>query len=284
MKNYEITKENYLEKKEEVIKDLNNLLVGTKITRCSNNEEGIILNVEIGDWLKVETSLQATSKVGNATFNLFFALDKKSIQLEVNVDDYKDIVDQLKKAELAAIKEVEIKKEKERQERIKKEKEEELKKKREIKLLARKQNVIKSFKELRKTSIKLDNDTYTCLGWLANNVSSIHATIPEYLQSYFESEFGLDAPKLVVDSGRKTSGGYDMQWNFSFSLRVKNIETAPLLIKQLFNDKKELRNVEYIYDLVKNYGFKFGKKQDLDSILDNIPSDKLSQFKAGLTA
>jgi hypothetical protein len=69
------------------------------------------------------------------------------------------------------------------------------------------------------------------------------------------------------------------------SLRGKDINTIPcILAKHLNSTGKSIVNTSFVWDLLDNYGFQFGKKQDVDKIKSTVPSQFINSFEAGLTA
>lgn len=125
---------------------------------------------------------------------------------------------------------------------------------------------------------------YYCLGWLTKNVGTISVALPDYLLSAFERHFGTDFTPTVVDSRKKTINGNPMQWALSMKASIikKAQETIPALLNDYLNPAHTaLTTTSFIWDLVDNYGFSFGKKQDIEKIKANIPTTYLSQFEAG---
>lgn len=125
---------------------------------------------------------------------------------------------------------------------------------------------------------------YYNLGWLAKNVGTVSAALPDYLLKYFENHFGTEAKPTVVDSRKKTVSGYSMQWALSMkaSLAKKSLDSIPALLKQYLNTSgNAIANTSFIWDLVENYGFQFGRKQDLEKIRAAIPAHCLEQFEKG---
>ena len=168
------------------------------------------------------------------------------------------------------------------------EKKAEAEKKAEEKYQKLKAKTIKEFetriKQPRKSLSEVD-EFYYALGWLAKHVSKISASIPDYLQSSFENYFGTDVSPYVVDSSKKTSGGFSYQWGIGMNARLcgKDIDTIPPILSQYFNSTgKVLYSTSFIWDLVDNYGFQFGKTQDVDKILSLVPAQYKASFELGL--
>jgi hypothetical protein len=128
---------------------------------------------------------------------------------------------------------------------------------------------------------------YYNLGWLAKNIGTISAALPDYLLSAFERYFGTDYTPTVVDSRKKTINGNPMQWAMSMkaSIAKKAQETIPALFNDYLNPAHTaLTTTSFIWDLIDNYGFSFGKTQDIEKIKTNIPNTYLEQFEAGYSA
>jgi hypothetical protein len=75
-----------------------------------------------------------------------------------------------------------------------------------------------------------------------------------------------------------------MQWTFGFKATLRKITTIPaILSKYIGANGKEIANTAFLWDLVTDYGFKFGKKQDVTQIKSIIPNEYLPSFEAGLS-
>jgi hypothetical protein len=131
------------------------------------------------------------------------------------------------------------------------------------------------------------DDFYYALGWLANHVGAMTAVLPDYLGSAFEKHFGTEAPKTLVDGRAKTSGGYAKQWSWEFKCTIKKLKetVVPPCIQSVTTDfSKGIHNTAFLWDLVANHGFQFGKKQDVDKIRDTVPVQYITAFNEGLGA
>lgn len=126
-----------------------------------------------------------------------------------------------------------------------------------------------------------EDDIITVIGWLAKNASAPFARIPTIAENWFIKEFG-DMKHTVVDPTRKTSGGYSMIFapGFNMPINKKALDFIPKSISQYVTNGK-LYNTALIYDLVKNYGFEFGKKPNYEDIIKTIPDAKLDNFNSG---
>ena len=134
-----------------------------------------------------------------------------------------------------------------------------------------------------KTPIHTESDFYVSLGYIAKHIGTVSATIPTWAESWFTKKFGT-AEKKVVDETKKTVNGYSMKFAPSFSLSLKKAENAPADIQALADTSKKsfkINNTELVFELVDNYGFKFGKEQNLDDIRSKIPNNYINNFDMG---
>lgn len=157
---------------------------------------------------------------------------------------------------------------------------------------ALKTKALKDFKDLALVpgSLSTEGEFYYALGWLTAHVGTVQAAIPDYLQSTFEERFGKEAKPYVYDSKKKTSGGFNYQWSAGFvaRLRSKGLTEIPEVLTEYLSDhkstSKKITNTKFIWDLIDNYGFQFGKTQDVDKIRSKVPAACLDSFEAGLLA
>lgn len=161
--------------------------------------------------------------------------------------------------------------------------------KQEAKYQAAKEKAIQDFEVMarQERGICASGEFYYNLGWLAKNVGTISAALPDYLLKYFENHFGTEAKPTVVDSKKRTVSGHPMQWALSMkaSLHKKSVDTIPPFAKQYLNSAgNALTNTEFIWDLVENYGFRFGKSQDLNQIKSSIRPEYIKYFENGYAA
>lgn len=123
---------------------------------------------------------------------------------------------------------------------------------------------------------------YTCLGWLTKHAGTVSAALPDYLEPSFVRHFG-DVPRRVVDSKKKGPAGWTSQWASSFAVSLKKPDCIPALLEQYLNPaRKALTDTSFVWELVDNYGFKFGKTQSLEAIQSCVPATYLPDFEAGL--
>lgn len=171
-------------------------------------------------------------------------------------------------------------------ERAKKAEEE---KKAEAKYKQHKEKTIREFEKLadRDNELSEVDDFYYSLGWLANHIGSVSAQLPDYLGPSFERHFGADAPKTLIDGKAKSIGGFAKKWSWEFKCSLKKLKdtTVPAYIQSLTSDvAKGIHNTSFVWNIVDNYGFRFGKTQDLEKIKQTIPAKFISSFEAGLLA
>ncbi len=130
------------------------------------------------------------------------------------------------------------------------------------------------------------DEFYYALGWLAKHAGTVAAALPDYLESSFIGHFGSTANCRIVDSKKRYPSGWTAQWTWAFTIALKKpkqISTVPAFLADKLNpSSKAVSDTSFIWNLVDNYGFQFGKTQDLDKIRSHVPSDKLSFFEAGL--
>ena len=162
-------------------------------------------------------------------------------------------------------------------------------KKAEEKLQKQKDKALRDFDKLANETIARSEEAefYYALGWLAKHVGAMTAILPDYLGATFEKYFGADTPKTLVDSRAKTSGGYAKQWSWEFKCTIKKLKdtTVPAYIQDITTDfAKGIHNTSFLWNLVANYGFQFGKKQDVDKIAQTVPAQYIDSFNEGLAA
>lgn len=109
------------------------------------------------------------------------------------------------------------------------------------------------------------DDRDVALGWLAKHVTCLDARMPDFLEKRFVREFG-DEKRTVVDSSKKTSGGFPMQWAFSGSVTVDSTDGMPIALKKIFGEEKTVRNSAFALALARDYGFRFGVAQNAKEI------------------
>lgn len=146
------------------------------------------------------------------------------------------------------------------------------------------QNALLKLNSLRKedTSKLFETPTshYEIIGWMAKHLTSVRAAMPDYMEKWFVGKFG-DADRTVVDSKKRTSGGHPMQWGLSLKLTFDEEVKGPLEQRATSQNKKTIDNVAFVWDLIENYGFQFGKEQNISQIKAEIPEENLVDFEKG---
>lgn len=150
-----------------------------------------------------------------------------------------------------------------------------------------KANALKKLSALPSEKVKLGINFYGVLGWLASHSNSLSAALPDFAEPWFRSYFG-DAPARVVDQSKRGPAGYTSQWGLSFTISLKKSakDHIPMLLREYTesNDLKNISNVKFIFTLLTDYGFKIGKKQDVDEIRKYIPAEYITDFEEGYAA
>jgi hypothetical protein len=132
--------------------------------------------------------------------------------------------------------------------------------------------------------ITATDEFYWTLGWLAKHVGTLTAKMPDFLEAGFIKHFG-DVEHTTVDSTKVGPAGYTSQWRLSMEASlVKAKEIPATLTKYLNPTGKKLSKTSFIWKLVDDYGFKFGKKQNALEIMDHVPVNYLPMFNAGMKA
>ena len=120
------------------------------------------------------------------------------------------------------------------------------------------------------------------MGWLAKHIGTVSANLPDYLDAAFVRYFGPTAPHRLVDSKRKTVNGNPMQYSWSFKATLPSAGEPPRILAEHLNLRQtEVSDTSLIWELVDKYNFKFGRKQDIASIMSAIPFTYKDAFKAG---
>lgn len=148
-----------------------------------------------------------------------------------------------------------------------------------------KERAFQKFEEYTYRTLDSDSQSrefFYTLGWLAKHIGSVSATIPDYLDPAFKKYFGEDVKHRVVDSKKRTSNGFPMQYSWSFKATLPGVECLPEeLMLHLNPDKTQITDTAFIWDLIDTYNFKFGRKQNVNSILSAIPLSHHKVFYEG---
>jgi hypothetical protein len=90
---------------------------------------------------------------------------------------------------------------------------------------------------------------------------------------------------VIVDSKKRTCNGNSMQWTFGFKASLRKAEDIPTYLTQYLNTTGQMiANTSFIWDLIDDYGFQFGKKQNIEQIAQAVPAKYIDIFNEGLTA
>ena len=168
------------------------------------------------------------------------------------------------------------------------EKKAEADKRAEAKYQKQREKALRDFETLTtrpKTVVTLADEFYYTLGWIVKHAGTISAILPDYLEGAFTKHFGPDTGCKIVNSKHRSPAGWQSQWSWSFKITLKKIDSVPSIIVPHLNPAgKAITNTSFVWDLIDDYGFQFGKKQDVDKIKQNVPTEYLDSFEAGLTA
>ena len=121
---------------------------------------------------------------------------------------------------------------------------------------------------------------YEVIGWMAKHLTSVRAAMPDFMEKWFISKFG-DTERYVVDSKKRTANGNPMQWGLSLKLTFNTEVKGLLETKATSQNKKVIDNVAFVWDLIENYGFQFGKEQNISQIKAEVPEQYLPDFEKG---
>lgn len=137
-------------------------------------------------------------------------------------------------------------------------------------------------KQMKTYTAEENPEFYYGLGWLAKHIGIVSASMPDYLDKLFTKQFGKDAVHTVIDSMKLTSGGHAMKWNFAFKATMAKKADIPIMFTPYLNPTgKAITNTVFLWDLVANRGFKFGKKQDVEAIRAKVPEKFKTAFEEG---
>lgn len=121
------------------------------------------------------------------------------------------------------------------------------------------------------------------IGWLAKHAGVLFAKMPEYLEDDFIRQFG-DVPRMIIDSKKRTSGGFAYQWTYEFKFSLKKVKEVPISLHNIVPaDKKPyiISKTSLLGKLVRDYGFNFNKTQDVDLIKSYVPTQYMINFEHG---
>lgn len=145
---------------------------------------------------------------------------------------------------------------------------------------------LEKFRELlaTKKTLSISDEFYYSLGWLAKHSGTVKAVVPDICEAEFVQYFGTEVPFTKTEY-KVGPGGWISQWGKSFTASLVRVKTIPAYMEQYLNPKRnQVTNSEYIKDLVDNYGFQFGKIQNIEAIRQTVPAEYLPHFEAGYAA
>lgn len=283
-KETQLTKETYLETEAKIVAAVGEYILGADVS-CVKYGEGKVV-AYTGD--TVETIILDINFSGELKrFSLVHIMNNKFVQFAdiLEIGDAWDSAFALHTTLTGIYKACE---QVIRQQQLEAAKQAEAEKKAEAKYQKQKEKAIKDFEELTSQAVKSQStidEFYYALGWLAKHVSSVSASLPDYLEPAFTRHFGPEAEATVVDSKKKTVNGNSMKWTFGFKATLRKAENIPAILNQyLSTSGKAISSTSFIWDLVDNYGFQFGKKQDAEKVKGTVPAQFIESFEAGLTA
>lgn len=286
------------EAKKDLLKDLNEFIRGAKIDSSSYGLGYIIAirddvtNPAKEHDYKVDIDFNGATK----TFCLMFAIEKGAITLEGTLLDLlKEYMSSFQAILEERSRQLKIEAEKQAEEHRKLEEfraaqkvaleKLEKEKKEAEKLEKRKADAIKKFSDLcrqaKMSKTSVDDEDFI-IGWLAKHVTRISAEIPDFLESQFVAHFGANAPKTVVSTSMKSSGGFTKKWSLSCQVHVDDLATMPPALQEVFKKSKTANNASFALKLIYDYGFSFGKEQDISQI-KSMSSDQKA-FNLGYSA
>lgn len=267
MKTYQLKNYNsFKDFQDDFIKDINDAFIDTEVSSPKFTDCEI---VGIEKWTNTndDVLVEISRKGGFTTFVFRMAVEKGFLILpEDKVKIFNDFMNSLDKVleehRIKMAEESRIAQEhyaeliKKREVLIAKKEAERLEKEAERKFKQKIEKSILDFELKVNAPIKIEQDP---IEWLRTNVISISATIPSHLEKSFLKQFGEEAPYTLIDSSRKTSGGYSMKFGPSFRLTVKKDTPIHPALTKLFRDNI-MNDTSFIARLVKRYDFHFGKQ------------------------
>lgn len=281
----EMTKDTYLDIEARLANQLKNYIVGSKVN-CITYGDGTV--IDMSEAVFEDIIITITFATETKRYGLFHIMTASNPFIKFNeiteIAEFWNSAYEAHKVITATYKEcLEIAKQKEREALIKAEAD----KKAEEKYQRQKEHALKSFETLVSKDFisSSDNNFYYALGWLAKHANSITAALPDYLADAFAKYFGAETPCRVVDSKHRGPAGWQSQWSWSFKISLKKTDIVPEILHKHLNPKQTaISDTTFVWDLIDNYGFQFGKEQDLDKIVKTIPAKYIESFNAGLTA
>lgn len=248
-------------------------------------------DTNLGRNLFAEFDVDGETKVCALDLGINSGVIKLEDNVQKVVDEYFEILNKAKEiyatetaeerkiqAEKARIAKEKYEAEKARREELKKQIEAD---KRYAKRVERALNKLSTLKpEKTEKLFETPTSQYEAIGWMAKHLTSVRAAMPDFMEKWFIGKFG-DAERYVVDSKKRTANGNPMQWGLSLKLTFNTEVKGLLETKATSQNKKVIDNVAFVWDLIENYGFQFGKEQNISKIKAEIPEQYLPDFEKG---
>lgn len=252
---------------------VNTMLGNGKIVSClnpCNNFESVIGTVYFDLDETKAYSIAAAINCGGLHF-----VDES---LKALYDEFKQANDNIKHTEFLAAQEVQRREKEEH-------KLEQKRKDNEKKMEGLKVSAEKEFNNLlNQEKVTETDEFYWTLGWLAKHVGTLTAKMPDFLEASFIKHFG-EVEHTTVDSTKVGPAGYTSQWRLSMEASLVKAKEIPATLSKYLNPTgKKLSKTSFIWKLVDDYGFKFGKKQDTLDIMRCVPIEYVPMFNAGMKA
>ena len=276
---------------EQFIQHAHNTLAGVVVNNKTYGQ-GIIKDCYLNPALDLMVNIEFANNLTKG-FALQIAMTFRTIKFldDANLTQAKELLNELNPLKVQRAQEAVLEREQELEamrQKVEQEKQAAKDKKKEEQFERAKETAIARFKSMRNNTYAItsaQDEYYYTIGWLAKNVRTISARLPDYLEPVFASHFGASAPRTVTDTSRKTVGGFKPQWSYAFTASIKNIDVAPALVLEKLNEARtKLADTAFIWNLIDNHNFKFGKEQDVDAIRKNIPECYLESFDNGFNA
>lgn len=273
---------NYFESLNEIKLELNAKYSGLKVvaknSKANEFQNARILDFSFDDEEVKSLYCEVAFSDRNVTFNVNMATKAGSIKIDLS--KYLEKINSLNETRKQELKEERIKKLEEEQKR---EQEKRLEEERKILEERFNKRVNKQIKDLSniKVSKNQSNSYYSFIGWCTKHLNKIYISMPDYLEKWFVGRFG-DLTRTIIDRDAKTSGGFPKRYSLCMmaSFNKELPEEYRTYVKPS-KSGKNISNNQFIIGLIENFNFDVNKKQDINKIIKEIPTDKLEDFKEG---
>lgn len=273
---------NYLESLKGIESELNEKYSGMQIvarnSKSGEFENARIFNFCFSDDEVSDLYMQVAFSDRNVTFNVNMATKAGSIKIDLS--KYLEKINSLNETRKQELKEKRIKELEEEQNRREQERLAAEKKVLEERFSKRIDKQIKDLSKI-KVSKNQSNNYYNFIGWCTKHLNKIYISMPDYLEKWFVGRFG-DLTRTIIDRDAKTSGGFPKRYSLCMmaSFNKELPEEYRTYVKPS-KPGKNISNNQFIIGLIENFNFDVNKKQDINKIIKEIPTDKLGDFKEG---